>query len=168
MAERKAFASHWKLILASGLKAKKHVSISDKGHIFKGNKILLFCDLSPVVTTVYFKAASFFRRICDWTSVTKNFKIRNCFFSYPFSVGQSKAAKEGPQSVIRTTFLLDISQTSQMGWSLYCSALYTFGSPMCIWYTALPLPRGWHFTVMVQSQNVLNEIKDLPASGKGR
>lgn len=156
MAERKAFAFHWKLILASGLKAKKHVSISDKGHIFKGNKILLFCDLSPVVTTVYFKAASFFRRIYDRTSVTKNFKIRNCFFSYPFSVGQSKAAKEGPQSVIRTTFLLDISQTSQMGWSLYCSALYTFGSPMCIWYTALPLPRDWHFTLMMQRQNVLN------------
>lgn len=61
MTERKASAFNWELILASAPTAKGvcHFNIKD---IFKGNKALLFCDGSPVMTTAYFQSIKFFWR----------------------------------------------------------------------------------------------------------
>lgn len=105
MTERKTFAFNWELTLPSAPKVKGACHFTIKDIFSKGIKHYFSMMVPQCWQQRIFKAVRLFWGTYNWTSVTDNFNIRYWFFSYPFSEGQSKGAREGPQIIIKTTLL---------------------------------------------------------------
>lgn len=169
MTERKTFSFNWELTLPSAPKAKGACHFTIKDIFSKGIKHYFFMMVPQCWQQRIFKAVRLFWGTYNWTSVTDNFNIRYWFFFLSF-LWRSEQRGQGRTSNYHQDHPPTWRSHKPSKWvevsivlSFTCSVLLCgFCIPHCHFLeTDISLSR-------CRAKNVLNKIRELPASGRGK